>query len=1427
MIETGRDIKIFTGTMDQDTEARYMKEGDYRYLLNGRTAINSQGTFGAVEDVMGNVLVNNFLLPAGVNKVIGSYEDIPGQSCIYYVQNSFGFHCIFRWYANRPGAPNGIIELVYRVDNLSNYNFFIQNPINLQQSKLITGLNMFDNIICWTDDFNQPKELDTIKSNRNKPTIVRVYLPDTLEFGNTAYVINYSSTVVPAVGIVSTGVTFPPNTSLSNRCDVIANTINATNGAFVNAISKKTYIQITPNFNGDFYVFVEQLNSIYTPALLQWPALPINTYPYYRNVGLPGYNQPDLLEWHTNLIKTPPRCPIKAEYYESFNDLYKIMFANVDPIAISYFISANPLYTVHLGSNDDFTSPFYDNSNEWTLSPSVADNNPTGATVPAGAYYTPISNDYVECQLYLKLRVDATQGSNATPWQIYIKCEDNFTATQVIQVYPDFYSQLYDPTVWNNQDIEIRWDFKLYVYQGRNYHFDWRLDWPGIPPTGLVNATILDGNIRISSIGQSYKIDNRKPYIFRAKYIFWNYENSIYSAISVTPKPVTYSENVIKLDFSDLYLSTYTYITMIKNVVLSYSDDDGLTWYDFKMLDPYQFYHNKTYNFFGNEIIRTVPPSEAILQYHAVPLKAKSQEFIDSRLFFGGLLEGYNLHDVVYDLTVSYVDLKTQAAYPTTEIYNNAQITLNYGSFWERGYIGYIGIVYYDDYDRKTFVNLGVNAKVTTDFWSQNQLVDHAAVIDWTLYNDPPDWATKYQWVRTKNIRTDNYLEWSPEWGVGDEDYNALPYLRSVKIIITQSFGSTPYPTVFYIRINGVDIITPNLNVGSNDVNVVAANITAAINSVLGPNLYTATNVGNAIYINLPITGLYLATMSASNGTPYLDYTLNSDYWGSFWSLDFASLADYNTKMGAKLSFNYVIDDIVAFKNANPAAFTGFYETPIRNVVGNIVYVSVNQNLPNAFLAGAVQVYSKTAGLENFYYEFSECYDIYIVQTGVNAWKKYHNGQIQNQTAGQPATGRFGYGVGNAWYRSSYDPIYESQSLFPNITVQRQNFNDFTNQRSTNNGRINTISDKAQTIRPSTIRYSNKYISNTEQFGANEFEPLNDSQFNNEYGKINKLQVVNNDILKLIFGNSYQLSIYVSQAVLRETQGAGNLISLSEQVASNSHMIQRTLGTINAESVVVNDEADMFGYDENEGVVWISSGNGLIQISDRGLKSVFKQYASVRLAAGGVSETPSIYDLYHDEYIITLSPILNAPNINKDVPGYTIAYNKQKNGWTAYYSFLPEYYGRVRNQVISFIKGQLYLHDRSSIAKNFYGTQYARELTYVTNKDFPKVRDFKAVSINGIGLNDLPTIRVLPFEGYPNGMLSMLTKRFFKTLEGVQYAYFQKDMFTPGMQANQINALANGRNLKGQVLEVTLVNNDTTKSSIYSSEIIYFYSEHS
>jgi hypothetical protein len=124
--------------------------------------------------------------------------------------------------------------------------------------------------------------------------------------------------------------------------------------------------------------------------------------------------------------------------------------------------------------------------------------------------------------------------------------------------------------------------------------------------------------------------------------------------------------------------------------------------------------------------------------------------------------------------------------YPSNFVYQQSLLHSKFGSFWERGYQGYIGIVYADDYDRKTFVNLGPNSFISTKNWSQNIngsiQNDVVPVIDWEINNIAPTWATKYYFVRTPNIRTENFLEWTPLLKWADENKNITSTSRYVKI---------------------------------------------------------------------------------------------------------------------------------------------------------------------------------------------------------------------------------------------------------------------------------------------------------------------------------------------------------------------------------------------------------------------------------------------------------------------------------------------------------------------------------------------------------------------------------------------------------------------------------------------------------------------
>lgn len=1311
MIPGGRDIKVFTGTMDKDTEARYLGANNYRHLLNARSSVNTEGSFGAIEDVMGNVLVSNPFLTNGKNKVIGSYEDIAGQSCIYFVWNELGFHGIYRWYANRIGFPNGVIEKIYQVATPSAYDEFNPNPLNFQENSLIVGVNLVEELLYWTDGFNDPKYINIKKANETgKSRQYKLYVNLNDLSLNVTYTINVYLNQVLVLNIsVSSN-----QSTLEKRIADIYNQINASGLLIVE--NKSNYVLITMPLSGEYYLDILS-NSPNTSQIL-----PDNFYPDGNGI----INYPPIDGYFFNQIKPPPFCAPLATYESTSINLFTGLYNNVFN---SY--NGNTFRAVYIVG---FGSEINDVNNNITLGGnSVLLNANLPFSLPANSYVTNLFGTY-SFTLNGTLSITNSQ-VGAYSFRLYFGKYANpldFNLLQQIYFYTNNINTINNINAnFNiaNAQLADQYVLVLIVNSGSNpaqnisYNF-----------SATLSGTI--GNLTISTQNIA-----RKGLLFRNKYIYDNFESSVYSAISYLPLPSDLiSNDAISINYDDKWLGILTYLSEIKNIVLAFSDDNGTTWYDYKTLEPYQFANtsNRTYVFTNNEGGIAVDTAFALLQYSAIANIAKSQEYIDDRIWHGALTEGYDKIEIDVELNVKLDSLSNLQTIPYRSVYG-----------FKYGYTGQIGIVYYDNYDRKSPVcysescNLNVPYYLNTTLNTNINSLNLVPSVDITINNTPPDWATKYQIVRTKDLFTSNYLIWQPRFvSFYDEDLNAA-------------------------------------------------------------------SIANAYYIGIDVTNI---TFYVDNA--FLGYSVN-----------------YTYTVGDRIR---VVADYLGF------TFSQVYDTEILSENNGMIYIKydtsnpLSQQVPfvNSGQRCVIELYTPAKNYDtNIFYEIGECYDIGEINVGGNLIK-YHKGNVSDQDVVNNTPAIINTNKGGVYYRYNNFPIASAPAPAPInqssiFFISSQKPNEYLLNAYDALGRTNSIELIGRKFYPTAIRFSDKYISNTEINSLAIMQPLNTRQYSTVYGPINKLQVVNNDVLKLIFGNSYQLSIYVSQGVIRQTQGAGNLISLSDEVAGNSHIIQRTLGTINGESVVVNDEGDMFGYDENEGVVWIASGNGLIQISDRGMKSVFKRYSNERKAVGGVSHTPAVYDLYHDEYIITLGRVVAGEDSLNVFEGVTIAYNKQKQGWTSYYSFVPEYYGRVRDYIVSFKDGELWKHDASPIAKNFYGAQYPRELTYVSNKDFPKVKDYKAISVNGIGLNSAPRIAIPPFQGYPQGMLSSLSERFFKVLEGIQYSNFQKDSLTPGFGGNLLRALANGRNLKGQTIEVTLRNTDTAKSSIYSSDIVYFYSEHS
>ena len=140
-----KEVKIYTGGMDSDSDVRYVKNGDTRYALN---CLMSGGNSGSIETVKGTTQIS-FSLPAGQNICIGTYDDPKLNRVIYFVYNSLGNHSILEYDIKQ----NAVSVILQHSILAFDYQFYV-NGINI----------IDDNLLYFTDGYNPPRKINIKKA---------------------------------------------------------------------------------------------------------------------------------------------------------------------------------------------------------------------------------------------------------------------------------------------------------------------------------------------------------------------------------------------------------------------------------------------------------------------------------------------------------------------------------------------------------------------------------------------------------------------------------------------------------------------------------------------------------------------------------------------------------------------------------------------------------------------------------------------------------------------------------------------------------------------------------------------------------------------------------------------------------------------------------------------------------------------------------------------------------------------------------------------------------------------------------------------------------------------------------------------------------------------------------------------------------------
>lgn len=441
--------------------------------------------------------------------------------------------------------------------------------------------------------------------------------------------------------------------------------------------------------------------------------------------------------------------------------------------------------------------------------------------------------------------------------------------------------------------------------------------------------------------------------------------------------------------------------------------------------------------------------------------------------------------------------------------------------------------------------------------------------------------------------------------------------------------------------------------------------------------------------------------------------------------------------------------------------------------------------------------------------------------------KRAHQGDTANQVFDDsgnqtsPAKGEFT--KGDAYFLSTvFDKnLSANQGSAAVSIVESASASNFYDQKIYDIGRINIVSDNfvGQTL--PIVRLSGKYFEGTQINRLSTFDATMESYLSSEFGEITGL-VESGYVLKAIQEHKVT-SFYIGREGL-QLAGGNELQVGSNSVLSRSRPSITDFGSQHPESILLNGSYIYF-VDVSKGVIVRNDNNGNIPISDGYIRSEISKICN------------QIKDAQEPKILTSLNPITNEIMFTfggKDINGNEIDYgtyifSENDKKWDSVFQYsddnqkTPEYFAYIGKDYVSFLNGKLWHHETNAERNNFYGIQKPVKIELIFNKTVGYAKLFKTIEVIGKGdwycPDDIYISIPKEYSVIGREQNSKLSKDNFHRLAGKRYAAFQKDINT--YEKSPFFSLKNGKDLKGQLIYLTLVNESPEDSNL--SEVLIGY----
>ena len=146
--------------MNKDMDGRILPNGQYRDGRNVQISRSEGDDVGALETVLGNNFKTNFGLNDDSLVAIGKLRDDTSDSIYLFLTNYTD--CSYDELSNPSYNAEGVNCYIVKYDIRNNLGTVLVegNFLNFSTTHLITGVNLLENLLFWTDNRNQPRKIN-------------------------------------------------------------------------------------------------------------------------------------------------------------------------------------------------------------------------------------------------------------------------------------------------------------------------------------------------------------------------------------------------------------------------------------------------------------------------------------------------------------------------------------------------------------------------------------------------------------------------------------------------------------------------------------------------------------------------------------------------------------------------------------------------------------------------------------------------------------------------------------------------------------------------------------------------------------------------------------------------------------------------------------------------------------------------------------------------------------------------------------------------------------------------------------------------------------------------------------------------------------------------------------------------------------------